>query len=384
MVKWSSDKDVLAVFRLVAPQMQSTGEEARVMVDRPIIKAFDKYSELQKLVNSYGQEFLDEHVDPDGKVRTNFDQVLTTGRVSSWKPNMQQIPAKDLVGNRYRNAFIPDPGYLVVDSDYSSQELVLIASYSRDEVWMKALREGKDLHSVCAEVVFAEKWKEGKGDLCEYYDEHTDRDGKHWPANSQQKCKCKEHKKMRTDVKTINFGLAYGMTYFKLAATAKISKTDAKKLIDKYFASFPGIRHILDTFGRFGVDNGYIFTSPPFRRIRFYPQWEAIRDLDDERVKDKELAAIDRASKNQPIQGTAADMVKTSMCMMRWYIKENQLGDSIKIVAQVHDQNTTICKEELAEVWKVEFDRIMCEAAAFVLPNGLLKAETNITPVWSK
>jgi hypothetical protein len=115
------------------------------------------------------------------------------------KLNMQQIPADNL----YRNCFIPGiPDYVFVSSDYSSQELNIIAHGSQDPVWIQALKEGKDLHSVCAELVYGKKWEEAKNDDCLYY--ALGEDG----LPMKEKCDCKAHKKLRNGVKSINFGLA--------------------------------------------------------------------------------------------------------------------------------------------------------------------------------
>lgn len=147
---------------------------------------------------------------------------------------MQQIPAKEHLENRYRNAFIPhSTDWLVVDSDFASQELCIIANLSQDPVWMEALRQGKDLHSVCAELVFKDKWKNAAQEGCAFYkkgwrDTKTNR----WYTEEQHasmqfpdgsvflyeemkgKCKCKTHKTLRDGVKSINFGLALtGISY---------------------------------------------------------------------------------------------------------------------------------------------------------------------------
>lgn len=114
---------------------------------------------------------------------------------------MQQIPANDDVGNRYRNCFIPDgPDWVFVDSDYSSQELCVIASLSGDPVWLGALKRGEDLHSVCAELVYGKEWIDGAEANCGFYAVKPD------GSLVKDKCKCKKHKKLRTAVKTINFG----------------------------------------------------------------------------------------------------------------------------------------------------------------------------------
>lgn len=175
-----------------------------------IITDFENFKSSLKLLSSYGNKFF-ELVDMDGKVRTRFNQILTTGRVSSSKPNMQQIPVLEEVGNRYRNCFIPsEPGWVLVDSDYTAQELCVIADMSQDPVWLKALADGKDLHSVCAHMMYGKKWEDATEPGCAYFQ----KDARGSPQ--QQKCSCKKHKTMRYDTKALDFGLAYGMSQFKL------------------------------------------------------------------------------------------------------------------------------------------------------------------------
>jgi len=190
-------------------------------------------------------------------------------------------------------------------------------------------------------------------------------------------------------VKTLNFGLCYGMTEFKLAGSMGSTVPEAKQLINEYFVTFPKIGALLNYLGRFGVAKGYIQTIYPFYRKRWFPEWYQISE--DTRAAhlmgiehSHDLGAIERAAKNMPIQGCAADITKFSLVLIRRCILDNKLDDKIKIVMQVHDQNTTICVDEIAEQWKVKMTELMEQAAFFVIPNGLLKCETNITDRWSK
>lgn len=206
---------------------------------------------------------------------------------------MQQIPAKESVGNRYRNCFIAPPDWKFVSSDYNSQELVVIAEISQDPVWIDALQKGEDLHSICAALVFGNEWTLAAEPGCAFV-AHKD------------KCKCKKHKTMRTAVKTVNFGLAYGMSSHKLSSTIHISKSEADKLIKKYFTVFPNIKKALDKLGTFGMINGYIITPPPFKRRRWFEKGPTDRDKVIEHIRGNynfELGVIERASKNTPIQG---------------------------------------------------------------------------------
>jgi DNA polymerase I-like protein with 3'-5' exonuclease and polymerase domains len=372
LINWNSPVQRLKVFQWVEPHLKDTAKESLVDCDHPIIEAYQEYIVTAKLKSSFGKAWIEKYVDSDGRARTRFNQILNTGRVSSSNPNLQQIPAKENVGNRYRECFIPTKGWLYVDSDYSSQELFIIASLSNDPVWIEALKKGQDLHSICAELVFGAKWKDAADSDCAYYALNESEE------ISKDKCKCKKHKTQRTAVKTINFGLAYGMSEFRLAASEKISVDEAKVLINNYFKAFPAIEGMLKSLGRFGVSFGYIMTPPPFSRKRYFDYWES------KRGDGYWMGKVERASKNTPIQGCAADMMKTALVLIRWYIKDNSLRDLVMLVCQVHDQQVTEAREDYADTWKPILDKLMCDAAKFIIPSGLLTADTNITSKWQK
>jgi DNA polymerase I-like protein with 3'-5' exonuclease and polymerase domains len=374
-VNWNSPDQVLEVLKVLDPKLKDTSKQSMAKFPFPIGISLKEYKDSLKLLTTYGEQFIVKHMQSDGKVRTTFNLVVSTGRLSSRGPNMQNIPAKESVGTRYRNAFVAEEGWVYVDSDYASQELVVIAFISGDPVWTKALKEGKDLHSVCAELVFKDKWKRAAEPDCAYY-------------KTQQKCKCKGHKRLRDSVKTINFGLAYGMSKFKLSATLGITIKEAEELILEYFKAFPGIGSALGYLGRFGVMKGYIQTLAPFYRKRWFPYWRFARMYVDEHVKgiryDSTLGSVERASKNMPIQGTSADMTKTAIFLMFEYIHDNNLSHKVKLVMQVHDQLTSRARKDYAEQWKEKKHEIMLEAAKFSITNGLLGADTNISEVWTK
>lgn len=348
-ILWSSPSQVLKLFQNVLPTLESVNGKLLLMhtEDHPIIAKYIKYKEQAKLYNAYGPDFY-KYLHNDGRIHTNFKQILNTGRVSSSKPNMQQIPAS----NSYRNAFTTgDRQWVFVSSDFSSQELCIIAYGSNDPVWLDALKEGKDLHSICADLIFGDVWRDAEGDD-------------------------KERKRLRTAVKAINFGLAYGMSEFKLADTLQITTEEAKEMIDKYFTVFPSIKKFLTSLGNFGKDNGYIRTFAPYRRIRWFEEW-------DEHKRDFSiLGSIERASKNTPIQGTGADMTKLALIKVRDIIAQNNYP--VKLVMTVHDQIDTVAHVDFAEEWSNILKETMEEAALHIIDNGLLKSDTNISNAWEK
>ena len=363
-IKWTSPKQVLDVFQCLVPELDNVNGKQmyKYRFKFPLIDKYVKYKEAMKLCTSYGDAFF-KNLGGDNKIHTNFHQILDTGRVSSSKPNMQQIPAD----NVYRNCFTAPDGWSFVSADYSSQELNVIAFGSKDPVWLKALEEGQDLHSTCAELVYGNEWLTSGEDNCVY-------------MSKKEKCNCPSHKKLRTNVKTINFGLAYGMGPNKLSDTLNISLEAAKELIEKYFQAFPSIKGFLDKLGNFGKKFGYIKTFPPYNRKRWFSNWYP--KIWNNKSSMMELGSIERASKNTPIQGASADMTKRALVLMREYIKT--VGVPVKLVMTVHDQIDTICHNDYVKTWTYVMKKIMEDAALEIVTNGLLKAEVTVSDCWEK
>lgn len=280
-INWDSPTKVVKVFQHLVPKLEDVNANSlyKYRFQHNLISSYLNYKEISKLYTTYGEEFF-KYIKSDNKVHTNFQQILNTGRMSSSEPNMQQIPSD----NKYRNCFICPTDYVFVSSDYSSQELNVIAYGSKDPVFLSALQNNEDLHSVCAELVFKTKWSDAALPDCKY-------------TASKQKCNCPEHKKLRTQVKGINFGLAYGMGPHKLSDQLDIKLNEASDLIDQYFEAFPSIKNFLTKLGNYGKTHGYITTFPPFKRKRFFPEWDGVA------TEPKNKGIIERASKNTPIQG---------------------------------------------------------------------------------
>ena len=350
-INWSSPMQTLQLFQTLVPKLEDVNGKklSKHRYKHKLIDEYILYKERTKLASAYGTKFFN-YINCDGRVHTNFSQILDTGRVSSSKPNMQQIPSD----NTFRNCFVAPSGWVFVSSDYASQELNVIAYGSNDPVWLDALKRGKDLHGVCADLVFEQRWRDADDDL---------------------------RKTLRTTIKTINFGLAYGMGPFKLADTLNISKKEAQDLIEKYFSAFPNIKEFLDKLGEFGKKKGYIITMPPFKRRRNFDTWYP--KIWNDRHMMSELGSIERASKNTPIQGSSADMTKLALIYIYDEIQKNY-KDDVKIVMTVHDQIDTICKREIADEWAIKMTELMEKAGNKIVTNGLLKADTNISETWEK
>lgn len=404
-INWNAWQQTLPIFQCYKKDLRGTGKKDMGGFFHPIGTLFKEYKDALKLTTTYGQTFIDEHVEPDGVVRTTFNQILSTGRISSRRPNMQQIPVRDPIGARYRNCFIShDPEWGYVSSDLMSAELCIIAYMSGEKVWLDALKKRQDLHSVCAEVIFKKEWEKGREEGCSYYkedmwsdsgggfwsSEHPDWASPNWKRQPRRgKCKCKTHKRLREPTKTIDFGAAYGMSKYKLAGDMRWPVKQAEGVLTDYFAKFSGIGSMLDYLGMMGVTYGVIQTIAPFFRKRWFPKWGDNRMGIDAHLLDvkydQSLGSIERASKNQPIQGTQADIIKLSLVMLYWKIHDElMLEDKVHLVCQVHDQNDTRVRNGFMDEWMPIMDAVMCEASLYVIPNGLLRSETSKFPVWTK
>lgn len=407
-INWGAWQQTLPIFQCHMPKLKSTSAKGAGGMGgffHPIGNAFREWKDSMKLTSTYGHKFIDEHLEPDGRIRTTFNQVLSTGRVSSRGPNMQQIPVREPIGPRYRNAFICPPGWKYVSADYVQQELVIIAYLSGEKVWLDALKKRQDIHLVVTEMVYKKEFIAAAEKDCAYFkedywsetgqfwaSEHPDWAATDWKKQPRRaKCKCKKHKVQREPCKNLNFGMAYGLSKYKFASDMRWDVKRAQAVIDDYFKAFPGLKQMLDFMGNFGLWNGYIMTLEPFLRkrwlpdVKYYTREQIDAHIDDIKF-DKTLGHMHRASKNMPIQGTAADMAKLSLVMLYWKLHDEveDLSDRVHLVCQVHDQNDTHARDDYADTWSPVLEKTMEEATLFIIPNGLLRAETTISPVWTK
>ena len=361
-INWASPHQTTPILQVIIPDLESSDTKvltAKYMDRHPLIAKYVDYKEKYKKSTAFGPEWLDKYIESDGKVHTSFTQIIRTGRVSSSRPNMQQIPAD----NDYRNCFIAPAGWSYVSSDFSSQELCIIAHGSQDPVWLSALEQGQDLHSVCADLVYGQEWVDAAEPDCAY-------------MASKAKCNCKGHKKLRTAVKGINFGLAYGMGPHKLSDTLDIPISDAENLINKYFEVFPSIKNFLDTNAKFGKKHGYIRTMAPYKRIRKFPAWQG------RATEMRDMGSIDRMSRNTPIQGAAGDMTKEAMVRIRQLIYDKR--NEIQMVMAVHDQLDFIVRDDLLDKYKTIITKQMELAGKTIVTSGLLKSDTTSSKCWEK
>lgn len=247
----------------------------------------------------------------DFRIHTTYNQALTvTGRLSSSNPNLQNIPIRTEEGNKIRSAFCAqNKDSLILSADYSQIELRLLAHVSKDENLIKAFTSGVDVHTMTASKVFGVEV------------ENVTKD-------------------MRRKAKAVNFGIVYGQSKYGLAKNLGISNQEAQDFIDKYFEHYPGVKQYMEDKKQFAQLNGYVETI--FGRKRYLAS-----ELMSPNFQIREFAQ--RAAINQPLQGTAADLIKMAMIEVDKLLKEKGLKS--KMIMQVHDELVfELPKEELEEL----------------------------------
>lgn len=359
-INWDSPVQMKQLFlELGIPVKTTSAKDIVIFEDKyEIISKFIAYKKTAKLVSTYGKNFL-TYINPvTERVHTNFWQILDTARVSSGgsdtAPNMQNLPAS----NDYRNPFVARPGWKIVSCDFSGQEARLAASGSQDPTWVTAFKEGKDLHSEVAALVFGIE-----------VDKARDK-----PAFLQGKS-------YRDVAKMINFAILYGAGEHKIAKSLNISKDQAKKIIDKYFEATPKLIQYLNNCAAYGIKNGYIRSFKPYSFVRFLDGWYPgiTREADE-----KTYERLKRICFNSPIQSTGAYMMKKALIELRKYIRENKLTDKVKIIMVVHDQADIEVKAEFAEEWAQIQKSIMEAVGNTMVKNISILSEITIGDAWSK
>ncbi len=286
------------------PKKTKTGQYATnedvlsgLVEKHPIVGKILDFRELQKLKSTYVDPLPTLVNKSTGRIHTSYNQVVAaTGRLSSDRPNLQNIPIRTERGREVRKAFVPrNDDYVLLSADYSQIELRIIAELSKDNGMIEAFTKGIDIHSATASKVFGVEL------------DTVDRE-------------------MRSKAKAVNFGISYGQTAFGLSQSLGISRTEAKEIIDNFFMQFPGIRNYMDDSIEFAKKHGYVETIKGRRR------W--LRDINSQNAVVRGHA--ERNAINAPIQGSAADMIKIAMINVHRELEKQNLKS--KMLLQVHDE----------------------------------------------
>jgi DNA polymerase-1 len=265
--------------------------------EHEIVKYILDYRQFGKLKSTY-VDSLPRLINPKtGRVHTSFNQaVAATGRLSSDKPNLQNIPIRTDKGKEVRKAFIPrDENHVLISADYSQIELRIIAAISKDENMIDAFKNGYDIHQATAAKIYNISM-----------DEVT--------------------KDMRRNAKSVNFGIVYGISAFGLSQNLGIPRKEAAEIIDNYFNTYPGIKQYMNSQVDLARERGYVETILGRRRY--------LRDINSANANVRGFA--ERNAINAPIQGSAADMIK--LAMINIYKKLKGMNIKTRMILQVHDE----------------------------------------------
>ena len=292
----------------------STSEEVLegLRTKHPIVEKILDHRGLKKLLSTY-VDALPALINPvTGKIHTSFNQTVTaTGRLSSSNPNLQNIPIRNEDGKEIRRAFIPEPGCEFFSADYSQIELRIMAHLSGDENLIEAFRSGEDIHAATAAKIY------------------------HVPLKEVTR-------EQRSRAKTANFGIIYGISVFGLAERMNVSRSEAKELIENYFATYSGVKRYMDESIAVAREKGYIETI--LHRKRYLP------DITSHNSVVRGYA--ERNAINAPIQGSAADIIKIAMIEIYRRLRVEGLRSTMML--QVHDElNFSVFPEEKERVQQI-------------------------------
>jgi len=302
----------------------------------PIIPAIMDYRMLTKLKSTYADGLIKE-IQADGRIHTTFQNLVTaTGRLSSTEPNLQNIPVRTDLGAEIRKMFVPGPGCVLVDADYSQIELRVLSHIAGDESMRRAFCTGADIHTATAAQVFGV------------------------PLESVTPLQ-------RRHAKAVNFGIVYGISEFSLAEDIGVSRYEAKAYIDNYLNNYQGVRAYMKKVVEDARSIGY--TETLYGRRRYIPELKS----SNFNIR----SGAERVALNTPIQGTAADIIKLAMIRV-----ENALNEAFpeaKLLLQVHDELIVECPEAMAPQVAELVSREMQGVAQLSVP---LTAEAKFGKSW--
>ncbi|WP_233861739.1 DNA polymerase I [Tenacibaculum piscium] len=306
--------------------------------DHQIIRDIQEYRQYKKLKSTYVDALPNEINSKTGRIHTSYAQaVASTGRLSSNNPNLQNIPIRTKRGQEIRKAFIPrDENYVLLAADYSQIELRIIASLSQEETMMEAFKNGEDIHASTASKVF------------------------NVPLNEVTR-------EQRSNAKTVNFGIVYGVSAFGLSNQTDLSRKEAKELIDTYYETYPKLKNYMAKQVDFARDNGYVETVLNRRRY--------LKDINSRNGMVR--SGAERNAVNAPIQGSAADIIKLAMITIyKRFEKENFKS---KMLLQVHDELVFDAHKDELEIIKPIIKQEMENAFKMEVP---LDVEIGIGENW--
>lgn len=317
----------------------STNEEALKQLEHPLVDLIMSYRTLTKLNSTYLEALPKQINRQTGRLHTSYHQAVTaTGRLSSSKPNFQNIPIRTEQGAKIRSAFVSGEGNVIVAADYSQIELRIMAHISKDKNLIEAFANNIDVHCATAAQVFNTELSEVS-------------------------------KEQRRKAKAINFGLIYGMSAFGLAKQIDVSRTEAKQYIDGYFENYPGVLKFMDETKEKAKSQGFVETI--LGRRLYLPQINAKNKMLQQHAL--------RTAINAPMQGSSADIIKQAMLdIQAWIDREN---NGVKMIMQVHDELVFEMETNKAKEYVEDICSMMSDAVKLSVP---LVVDVGIGDSWQE
>jgi DNA polymerase I len=331
----------LPVTRKTPTGQPSTAEDVleELAASYELPKLILEYRGMAKLKSTYTDKLPEQVDERTGRIHTSYQQgVAATGRLSSSDPNLQNIPIRTPEGRRIRQAFVAAEGYSLVAADYSQIELRIMAHLSGDASLLKAFAEERDVHQATAAEVLGIPLAQ---------------------VNAEQ----------RRSAKAVNFGLIYGMSAFGLARQLGISRTEAQRYVDLYFARYPGVKRYMDETRAQARELGYVETV--FGRRLYLPE-----------IKSRNAALrqyAERSAINAPMQGTAADIIKRAMIAIDGWLMDSRTP--ARLIMQVHDELVLEVAMQSVDETVRQLRKHMSRAAELAVP---LKVDVGIGPNWDR
>lgn len=343
----ASQKQLLMHLKKLGIELADTSEESLKSVKHKVTDMLLVWRGWEKILTSYGDKFLGKINKKTGRLHADFNQVQAdTGRMSSSNPNLQQIPGyieDDPTSLNFRSCFIAPPGYKMVTSDFSQQELRIIAELSKDENMISAFVNGEDIHTRTAINIWGGTPEEVK-------------------ANGRRKI-----------AKTVNFLMCYGGSAFTLSARLGITEDEAEDIINGYFRVYPGVKEYIHRSGNFAVENGYSLTVSGRRRYYDIP---TLQSPDYKSA----INAVKRKGANTPVQGSAADVSKQALCNFFYELEKSGLDARVLMI--VHDEIVCEAKEEHAEEVSKLLEKCMIKGFSDFFKTVPMTADACVDSYW--
>jgi DNA polymerase-1 len=377
-IMWTSSSQVVKFFKFlnICPQAVSkttkkltytveAKEVQKLLLENDIndvikafIKDYLKFKELEQSVTTFGIKFL-KHINPiTNRVHSSYNQLVNTGRISSTKPNNQNIPSN----KEFRNCFVSEEGYDMINADFSGQENIILVNKSLDKELLAFYDNGfGDMHSYVASLIFKEELKD---------------------------IELNDVKKLRPDLRQLakgaGFALAYGGDGYTLATNLGVSKELGEEIYLKYFKAFPGLKDYFDRTIKEAFRNGYILIDNISNRKYFLPtkQLYALEKKGDFKTLNKLKSSLSRKAMNYCIQGEAGSVTKLAAVYIYEECRKNNILDKVKTVLLVHDEIVLEAESELNEYARVMLQDLMEKAGKVWCKRIPLKAEAVIHKTW--